>query len=170
MLSQSDWLRFDSKFIPTTPEACWRWGGSVSSDGYGSFKACGKTWRAPRLAVARFGLAALDSLKGLLVCHRCDNPICVNPGHLFVGSASDNAVDAMAKGRVKGTFKIGDLHRRSVLPNKEREALRRLWRDFGEFELFNRHDKSRDKLTFKHLADLCGISDATVRSIVYRRR
>lgn len=78
---------------------CLEWTGAKCVNGYGRVKVCGKLHGAHRLAV----LVRDGSLppSGLFVCHSCDNPSCINPDHLFVGTNSDNMRDAFAKGRVR---------------------------------------------------------------------
>jgi len=72
---------------------CWLWQGHISKLGYGKFM--GK--HAHRIAwELRNGPIPL----GLDVCHHCDNPACVNPEHLFLGTASDNMKDCVSKGRL----------------------------------------------------------------------
>ena len=76
---------------------CWEWNGSVTQSGYGLYAAMpGVVVRAHRLAYA---IANGKFDESLFVCHRCDNPKCVNPDHLFLGTASDNMQDMIAKGR-----------------------------------------------------------------------
>lgn len=60
---------------------------------------------------------------GMLVCHKCDNPTCVNIEHLFIGSHQDNAADKMSKGRWGGP--PGDAHPRHLLPKEERVRIGR---------------------------------------------
>ena len=76
---------------------CWIWTGAVDKDGYGrpSVERTRRV-RAPRISWA---WAHGEIPKGKWVLHRCDNPPCVNPDHLFLGTAKDNAQDALAKGR-----------------------------------------------------------------------
>jgi hypothetical protein len=81
---------------PANGSACWVWTAARCSDGYGNFYFGGRVVPAHRAALALFrGVDAGDRL----VCHRCDNPRCVNPDHLFVGTHQDNADDKMRKGR-----------------------------------------------------------------------
>lgn len=81
-------------------DGCWEWAGaSNGAGGYGSFSFLGRRFLAHRFAAwLTFG----DIPTGMLVCHQCDNPKCVRPEHLFLGTALDNARDAVAKGRKLG--------------------------------------------------------------------
>jgi len=81
--------RFWSKVNKT--DLCWLWTGPTSGK-YGSFEGT----RAHRVS---FHLTYKRLTKGLFICHRCDNPSCVRPDHLFEGTASDNSRDCYYKGR-----------------------------------------------------------------------
>jgi len=76
---------------------CWEWSGARVPQGYGLIKRKdGTQLRAHRVAYELvYGLIP----KGMFVCHRCDNPSCVRPSHLFVGSHDQNMADMVAKGR-----------------------------------------------------------------------
>lgn len=76
---------------------CWIWTGARRTSGYGVFKLNGKAESAHRVS---YKLFKGDIPPGVFVCHTCDNPICVNPDHLFLGTASDNMMDAQSKGRL----------------------------------------------------------------------
>jgi hypothetical protein len=81
--------------------ACWLWTGSRSAEGYGSIRVDGKMRKAHRVAweLANGPIPAGAGAHGTCVLHRCDNPSCVNPDHLFLGTNADNARDRQAKGR-----------------------------------------------------------------------
>lgn len=87
---------FESKIVRTN--GCWMWQGKPGGTGYGSFSIRGKAMGAHR---ASYTLLVGPIPDGLWVLHRCDVPLCVNPAHLFLGTAADNNADMDAKGRAR---------------------------------------------------------------------
>jgi hypothetical protein len=91
--------RFWAKVDKRGPDDCWEWTGAAIAKGYG------KISRGPRgggqLAAHRVSwiLAKSEIPDGQMVLHRCDNRLCVNPSHLFLGTNTDNMRDMVSKGR-----------------------------------------------------------------------
>jgi hypothetical protein len=93
--------------FPEPNTGCWLWTGGCFSHGYGKLRYAGKTSYAHRVAYElHHGVTPEDGY----VCHRCDNPPCINPDHLFLGTARDNALDMFRKGRARHNPVKGDAH------------------------------------------------------------
>ena len=106
------------------PDACWPWTGHRARRGYGQFKMFGRSVPAHRVAweLTNGPIPPGDHFGTMCACHRCDNPPCCNPTHLFLGSMADNVADRDAKGR--GVFlgpirpSSGDQHHTRLHPEK----------------------------------------------------
>lgn len=145
--------RFLSHVKIGTAQDCWEWAGHKDYQGYGIVKVRPKLYRAPRMAwVIANGTEIPD---GMMVCHTCDNPSCVNPHHLFLGLNEENVKDKVAKGRQSraGKGSPGESHPRAIL--KESQVL----------EIRKRYLPHR--ITAKMLASEYGVSEREIRSIVY---
>jgi hypothetical protein len=101
---------------------CWKWRGGKDAGGYGQFRMNGQTIRSPRVAFfLRNGVWPNNA------CHRCDNPSCCNPDHIFDGTRSDNMRDMVSKGRNKTDR--GERHGRAVLNNEKVLAIRAQYKE-----------------------------------------
>jgi hypothetical protein len=92
----------------TIKDSCWEWNKALFKDGYGQIQEGGKSQRAHRVSYLTF---VGEIKEGMCVCHSCDNPKCVNPEHLFLGTYKDNALDKVvknrqAKGALNGNSKL----------------------------------------------------------------
>jgi hypothetical protein len=90
--------RFEDKFIPEPNSGCWLWTAAISGKGYGRFGLGGKSRIASRVS---YRIYKGDVPSRMFVCHTCDNPSCVNPDHLWLGSLTDNVRDCAQKGRLQ---------------------------------------------------------------------
>ncbi len=135
--------RFMTKVVKT--KTCWVFTGAPSFWGYGKFGPRHRVQGAHRFAYETF-VGKIP--KGIFVCHSCDNRICVNPEHLFLGTPADNMRDMVNKGRSAS----GERCHLSKLTTKKVAEIRRLY--FVE-------NKSQDEI-----AKMFGVWQTNVSSIV----
>lgn len=138
--------RFERRFERGEIDACWFWRGALDKGGYGQFKYGGVYKRAHRVAYA----LAYGEPGKLWVLHRCDNPACVNPKHLFLGTPQDNSADMVAKGRA--AKQQGEGHGARILGD---DQVREIYAASG---------------FYADIGARYGVSAATVGNIKQRRR
>ena len=105
----SEIVRFMRRVEKSTPDACWNWIGSrIGHTWHGQWRNSSGQHELTHRAAWRMLVGEIP--KDAFVLHRCDNPVCVNPAHLFLGTQSDNAFDMWAKKRARPKSSIGENH------------------------------------------------------------
>lgn len=144
------YARFSSKYA-VADSGCWLWTGHLDKKGRGNLRLGSRRIIASRLSYA---LHFDEIPDGLLVCHECDNPQCVNPDHLWLGTHQDNMADMAAKGRAHGPGTKGSERGHAVL---DEQAAAGIWLRLCAGE--------RDC----NLAREFSVSHATIQDIKHRR-
>lgn len=140
--------RFWDKVNKNTENGCWEWTASLTKiGGYGRFKHNRKIIRAHRLSY-ELNYGKFDET--LFVCHKCDNPKCVNPDHLFLGTSQDNMDDMIKKGRNSNGNPIGENNGNSRL---------------SENNILNIKKLIKKGLSNKKIADMYNVSDSMISRI-----
>src|SRR3990167_1102674 len=95
---------------------CWIWKGGKNKTGYGRFFFKNRLWSSHR---CMWEMTNGDIPKGMNVLHRCDNPSCVNPEHLFLGTQKDNMSDCIKKGRKPNKGPFGERNAMAVIKTNQ---------------------------------------------------
>ena len=112
-LTEKNIKNFWKKVEIKSEDICWEWTACKNKKGYGQFRIDKKIYSSHRISyiLANGQIPEDDSFyKTLFVCHSCDNPSCVNPNHLFLGTCKDNSEDKVSKNRQLKGIKHG-LHK-----------------------------------------------------------
>jgi hypothetical protein len=111
-------IRFNQKWKINEKTGCWDWQATKFPSGYGVFYLKHKGQLINRAHRASYILHCGDIPKSKFICHTCDNPSCVNPEHLWAGTAKENKLDCILKGRAKyakgSKLKTAKLNERQV--------------------------------------------------------
>lgn len=143
--------RFWNKVSVDAPSKCWEWKGTKSPRGYGAIRVQRKMISAHRFSWMINKGNIPDKLH---VLHKCDNPSCVNPAHLFTGTHTDNMHDMRDKGRL--VTKCGQENGNSKLKLSQVEKIRKLY--------------ATSKYTLAALGRMFSVSYVTIRHIVRREQ
>jgi len=152
-----------SKYLPDilNENECWEWQGSINhkKGGYGQLSHNNKLLKAHRVSYEIHYAKPLNELHCL---HKCDNPSCVNPMHLFAGTNLDNIRDKVSKGRCYTGNQKGEKNGASKLTDSDVIKIRELYKtgNYTTFKLGEMYNVNRSTIsyiinnkTFKHLLE-----------------
>jgi HNH endonuclease len=142
---------FNDSYIPEPNSGCWLWTKGLAKAGYGLLQRGDYTGTSHRFSYLTFKGPIPE---GMFVCHTCDVRSCVNPDHLWLGTAKDNSQDCSRKGRNYIPGCVGEDHGGSIMTEDKVRELRRL---------------REDGYNYPKLSKEFGISKATVCQIVRRK-
>lgn len=134
---------FEDKYIKLD-NGCWQWTANISTNGYGQISRNKTTCRAHRIA---YNLYIGEIPEGMVVCHKCDNKLCVNPDHLFIGTQEDNIRDCL---------------------NKDRNAYgsRNAKAKLKEDDIFSIKVRYKNGVTMQEIGNIFGVSKNTISQVI----
>lgn len=139
-----NWDDLAKRCIRSDKTGCMEWTKTTDRKGYGIVSINGKRWAAHR---ASYHLSVGQIPAGNFVCHKCDNPKCIEPSHLFIGTPAENTRDMQAKGR---------------------ERRRRGSRKLTEMQIREAHSSHINGESCRQIAIRCGVSHHTMASALKR--
>jgi predicted XRE-type DNA-binding protein len=155
--------RFWSKVNILDDEHCWDWVAGKNQKGYGEFKIDGSMYRANRVSWIICNSNEIPD--GMIICHKCDNPSCVNPNHLFLGTHSENMVDMTKKdSAAKGMYNGANTHPENrPSPAGEINGRSKLKETDVEKILIMYHEDNKSQF---EISENFGVSESTISLIV----
>jgi hypothetical protein len=146
---------FNARNIDTITN-CWNFTKRLNWAGYGQINWAGKTFRVHRVSAALF--LKFDITSKLCVLHKCDNPTCFNPEHLFIGTIKDNVHDSIKKGRSKLLRYGEDCGNSKLTEIQVKEIRQKLLRGQNQYSLAREYNVSQHTIwgikhhkTWKHI-------------------
>lgn len=164
----ADKIKFEKRFWDkvkiTGTYDCWEWQGAKNTKGYGEFWNTLRDGRHTRAHQVSWILRNGEIPDGLCICHKCDNPSCVNPAHLFLGTVEENNADTIKKGRrIQGKLLYGRDH-----PQHGSNAPHSKLTDKDVLEIL--HIRDTEKISFAKIGSRFGVSAGLVNNIVHGRK
>jgi len=146
---------------------CWEWKGSKDDHGYGRVRYQGKEYKSHRLA----WILKSGSTEDIFVCHRCDNPPCCNPNHLFLGTHQENMDDMVKKGRYgkKRNLPKGKKHWSYLHPEKTSSCEKNGSAVLDRKKVLEIREKAKDGQSHRSIAKEYGVAKSTVTFIIQRK-
>ena len=156
MIDEKYIKRFWEKVVVRGDDDCWPWTASTDGRGYGQMKSpfiidgnkSRRNLKAPRISLMiKDGILDRPVPRDMYACHVCDNPICVNPKHLFWGTNKENQADSVKKGRRMPVDQKGENNHNSKLSAKDKtDILAMLTIGRGDKEIANQYSVSRQSI------------------------
>ena len=152
--------RFWKKVKILEDNECWEWQAGKNYKGYGEFYVAGERHlHAHQIS----WIHRNDEIpEGMCVLHRCDNPSCVNPNHLFLGTNQDNVTDKMNKGRWKSHFLVGEEHPQHGTNSK--------FNKLSEQDVKDIREKYKAGQTLRSIAKEFGVVHGVINNIIQGRK